>query len=426
MHILFIYVGLPLGGIETLLVRLSQALSRSGARVSVLLATRKGDAGLLAQLGQGARVAYLDEFLPRGPWSPIQDKPLLRFALPLDGAALRQWLGGTPDVCHAADVGALLLAARLQSAVDIGRVTAGVYHDREYLFDDESHNQFVRTAASLFRSLPPRNVVFFNENSVRLHCERFGQDYTQSTLTPIGVDLQRLGSAALGRPSRRIVSIGRLTPFKTYNTHMIETIARMRTMGLEFQYEIYGTGECEDALRAQIAQSNLQDLVHLKGALAYERMREVLDGALAFVGSGTALIEASAAGIPAIIGIEHAADASTYGFLHELKGLSYHDAGLPYALTTFDACLLALSQASGGEYAELARRAQARAQDFGLERTAADFAQLAVMAQPAFVDRYHLGALMSIMLNASMLVLRWHASRGRARFFDRHSNVTHR
>jgi len=426
MHILFIYVGLPLGGIETLLVRLSKALSRSGARVSVLLATRQADDGLLTQLAQVARVAYLDEFLPRGPWSPIREKPLLRFAMPLNGRAFQNWLGGIPDVCHAADVGALLLAARLQSVVDIGRVTAGVYHDREYLFEDASHNRLVSAAALLFKSLPPPNVVFFNENSVRIHCERFGQDYTLSTLTPIGVDLQRVGDRTLGRQSMRIVSIGRLTPFKTYNSHMIQAIARMRAMGLEFTYEIYGTGECEDALRTQIAKSNLQDFVHLKGALAYERMLEVLDGALAFVGSGTALIEASAAGVPAIIGIEHAADAGTYGFLHQLKGLSYHDAGLPYALTTFDACLLALTRASEAEYVDVSRQAQARAQDFSLERTAADFAKLATLAQPALAPRHHISALKSISLNASMLALRWLASSGRARFFDRHSNVTQR
>lgn len=422
MHILFVYVGLPLGGVETLLVRLSRSLARAGVRVSVLLATRRADPGLLAQLSDHARIAYLDQFIPAGPWRPILDKPLLRFVLPLDGPALRQWLKDVPDVCHAADTGSLLLAARLSAVAALGRLTVGVYHDREYLFEDEDVT-FVRRAETLFRGLPPEHVVFFNESSVLVHTARFGIDYRAGLLTPIGIDAQGAGAVALGKRSRRVVSIGRLTPFKTYNSQMLEAIARLRSRGLELQYDIYGTGECESALREQIATLGLQQQVHLKGTIAYERIAEVLEGALAFVGSGTVLIEASAAGVPAIIGIEHAVDAGTYGFLHDTNGLSYHDAGLPYPLTSFDTCLETLSMATEAGYAEHTRRAQLRALDFSIERTSRDFIGLAQRTSHTTWRPQSITALESISLNASMLALRWRARRGQARFFDRHSNV---
>lgn len=423
MHVLFVYVGLPLGGIETLLVRLSQSLARASARVSVLLATRHTDAGLLAQLREHANVAYLDQFLPQGPWSPIQDKPLLRFVLPIHSNALQGWLQGSPDICHAADTGSLLLAMRLAAATDIGKLTVGVYHDREYLFEESASNIFVHKADALFRALPPEHLVFFNESSVRVHSERFGADYRAATLTPIGIDTARWRAHSLGRQSNRIVSIGRLTPFKSYNSHMVDAIARLRTQGLHLQYDIYGTGECAQSLTEQIARLNLQDSVHLKGSIAYGQIPQALEAALAFVGSGTALIEASAAGVPSIIGIEHARDAGTYGFLHDTTGLSYHDAGLPYPLTTFDACLTTLSEMSKADYAETAHRARLRAEDFGIDRTCEGFLGLLDRTRRTTWQPQAISAPESVVLNASMLALRWRASRGEARFFDRHSNV---
>lgn len=424
MHILFVYVGLPIGGIETLLVRLSKSLSDAGARVSVLFATHHADPGLLAQLGEHARIAYFDQFLPSGPWGDIQGKPLLRFVLPLNAKALREWLQDTPDVCHAPDTGSLLMAARLRAVVDIGHLTAGVYHDREYLFEDYKCSTFVRTSADIFRSLSPEQLVFFNESSVRVHSQRFDKDYSSSTLTPIGIDTAILGKRTLGRKSNRVVSIGRLTPFKTYSGQMVEVIARLRTKGYILQYDIYGTGECEQSLRNQIARLNLQDQVHLKGAISYEQMSQALEGSLAFVGSGTALIEASAAGVPAIVGIEHAADASTYGFLHNITGLSYHDADLPFPLTTFDTCLMELIKGTEAAFAEHAARAKVRAQDFSLESTTRSFLNLGERTQNTPRNLRPIGVCQSVMLNASMMVLRWRALRDRTRYFDRHSSVT--
>ncbi|HEY1395726.1 glycosyltransferase [Roseateles sp.] len=422
MHLLFLYVGLPLGGIETLLVRLSTAMQRSGARVSVLLATRRADPGLLAELRQHASVAFLDEFLPPGPWRPIHAKPLTRFVLPLNVAALREWLGGAPDVCHAPDTTSLMFASRLATAVDLGRVTAGVYHDREYLFEDTG-NRYVDWGHSLFRALPAENVVFFNETSVRVHEQRFGRDFSASPVSPIGVDLDRWHGRTLGRRSDRVISIGRLTPFKTYNTHMIDTIARLKATGLPLRYEIYGTGECEEALRQQIVRLGVEDLISLKGAIAYEHIQDVLAGALAFVGSGTALIEASAAGVPAIVGIEHVEDATTYGFLHQLTGLSYHDQGLPFTTTTFDDCLRSLYEGSDAAYEDVARRAVHRAEDFSLARTTRAFLKLMSPAGARAFQFPKLGIPGWVCLNASMVTLIWRSRRGHAKFFARHSNV---
>jgi 1,2-diacylglycerol 3-alpha-glucosyltransferase len=290
------------------------------------------------------------------------------------------------------------------------------------LFEDKN-NYFVNTAKNIFKNLPIENVIFFNEKSALIHSKRFSKDYSKSTITPIGIATENLEYLPLVNKSNKVISIGRLTPFKTYNSCMIDAIARLKTKGIILNYEIYGTGECEKSLKDKIQQLDLQDQVQLKGDISYDRIKEVLNGALAFVGSGTALIEASAAGVPSIIGIEHATDSATYGFLHSTSGLSYHDAGLGYPLTTFDSCLQALVEGSNSDLAIHSNLAKNRAKDFSIERTTKDFLNLSARAT-TIKNPIHLNVIDCLKINASMINLRLLASCGKARFFDRHSNVT--
>lgn len=367
-HVLFIYVGLPLGGIETLLVRLAEGLSLRGLRISVLLATRRGSPTLVARLAAAARIGYLDEFLsPVGKRLP--DMPLLRMCQAVDGDRLRHWLGGVPDFCHAADTGAVLLAARLSSTADLGPLTIGVYHDREYLFEDPLTQPINVDMARWIREAPPGNLLFFNESSVETHARRFGLDKQALRVCPIGVDLTRFGQQLLGRQSDKIVSIGRLTPFKTYNRVMLDVISSFRDRGITMRYEVWGDGDWQPWLTQRIAELGIGDLVTLKGSLPYEAMEQALEGSLAFVGSGTALIEASAAGVPAIAAIENEPGDSTYGCLHDFTGLSYHDAALPLPITTFAARILALRALQPGEYMRECIAAKQRARDFSLQLT---------------------------------------------------------
>jgi 1,2-diacylglycerol 3-alpha-glucosyltransferase len=379
-HLLFLYVGLPLGGIETLLVRLAEGLHGRGVRLSVLLATRRGDPELRRRLSQAARVGYLDEINPaalRG----LPDAPLLRMSLPLNGKRLADWLGGPPSACHVADTGSLLLALRLAEVADIGPLTMGVYHDREYLYQDPLVKTLGGDAAQAFRLTPPENLVFFNEASIRAHADRYQLEASLLRCCPIGVNLARFNGPPAGRQGHRVVSIGRLTPFKTYNRVMLDVVERARQVGAALQWEVWGDGELRPWMEQQIAARDLGSLVSLKGELRYDAMEQALAGALAFVGSGTALVEASAAGVPAIAAIENERGDSSYGCLHDFAGLSYHDAGLPLPLTSISGRLERLRAASPEAYATECAAAQRRAKDFSLELTLDRFEAL-VNARP--------------------------------------------
>lgn len=416
-HLLFLYVGLPLGGIETLLVRLAEGLARRGVRVSVLLATRRGAPELLGRLQAAARVAFLDEFGPGAMrWMP--QAPLARMCLPLDVERLGAWLGGPPSACHVADTGSLLLALRLAGSTDIGPLTIGVYHDGEYRYEDPLAATIGRDAARAFRQAPSRNLVFFNEASLRTHAVRYALDASLLSCCPIGVDLSRFSGPPAGRQGDRIVSIGRLTPFKTYNRVMLNVIERARDAGGALRWEVWGEGELRPWLEQQVAARDLSSLVSLRGALRYDEMEQALSGALAFVGTGTALVEASATGVPAIAAIEHERGEATYGCLHDFQGLSYHDAGLPLPLTTIGRRIEQLRTASPQAYAAECVAAQTRARDFSLELTLDRFEALAG-AQPY---RPRAGATRAARWLAEMAAIKAAERAGRrSRFIHRHS-----
>lgn len=416
-HLLFLYVGLPLGGIETLLVRLAEGLARRGVRVSVLLATRRGAPELRARLHAAARIGYLDEMNPvAARWMP--DAPLIRMSLPLDGERLAAWLGGTPDACHVADTGSLLLALRLAEATDIGPLTLGVYHDNEYLYEDPLTTCIGRDSARVLSEAPAENLVFFNETSIRAHAARYALEASLLSCCPIGVDLSRFSGPPAGRPGNRIVSIGRLTPFKTYNRVMLDVVERARNNGVALQWEVWGNGELRPWLEQQIASRDLGSLVSLKGELRYDEMERALSGALAFVGSGTALVEASAAGVPAIAAIEHETGEATYGCLHDFSGLSYHDAGLAHPRTTISQRIERLLAASPEAYTVECEAAQRRARDFSLELTLDRFEAL-VGARPY---RPRAAATRALRWLAEMSAVKALERAGRrSRFIHRHS-----
>ncbi len=50
-----------------------------------------------------------------------------------------------------------------------------------------------------------------------------------------------------------------------------------------------------------------------------------MNGAFLFVGSGTAIVEASALGIPSVVGIESSQDPVTFGYLSDIPGFSYNE-----------------------------------------------------------------------------------------------------
>ena len=105
----------------------------------------------------------------------------------------------------------------------------------------------------------------------------------------------------------------------------------------------------------------------LHGSLPYEAMEKVLKDAFVFVGMGTALLEAAACGVPAIVAIESCPRAATYGLFHETAGrhLGYADPNAPEF--SFREKIEHLSQLSADEYENVSHQTVGCASQYAME-----------------------------------------------------------
>jgi glycosyltransferase involved in cell wall biosynthesis len=354
-HILFVYSTLSqLGGIETLIVRLSRRLHSLGHRVTILLQQRSDasneDPALLAEVSKYATVRFVRGWFRAAPGS-------------LSGLDF-----GDVDFVYACESNSLLLATIIQRrCAPAARLVAGVYHPREYACSLKVKRYQMRLVESVFRSMPLQNRFFMNEGAQWEHSEALRKDCSASPLIPIAVDTERFASTNRRPNPYLIVSVGRITDFKTYNFTMLEAIRTLRSRGLPVVYHVYGDGELFPVLKQRVCDLGLEDCVILHGAIAYERFGAVMEEAGAFVGMGTALIEAAACGVPALVAVDSAQEPVTYGFLHEVKGYNfgeYTEGQRQYQLCDKIEELSSLSQE---EYLQVCERSRLRAADFSIE-----------------------------------------------------------
>lgn len=367
-NILLIYGALHLGGIETLIVRMAKAWQGKGIAVTVLLLSRRGDAALLDELGRNAKIVYLADLLV-WPALHCESLSILNWCIPFSRLRVLKLLGDV-DHIHFFDTFTMLITMRLMRIAAIGKkVTGGVYHQYEYAYARLRQPYFVRSLRKTFaRVCRPENIFFFNEISTRTLSSDSGKNFSRSPIMPIGIDLSKhcIRSPA-GTDRLKVVSIGRITSFKTYNIQFLTAMRKLKDQGICVTYHIYGDGDDVPALKKAIEDQGLSKQVFLHGTLPYSKFTEVIGDAFLFLGSGTALIEAAACGVPALIGIESQQDDQTYGFLHDIKGLSYHEKGLDLETHGFDHFYQNLAALSEAEYAEICERSVRKAKEFSME-----------------------------------------------------------
>jgi 1,2-diacylglycerol 3-alpha-glucosyltransferase len=356
VKILFVYDNMySWGGIQTLLVRLVPALHAKGHTVGLL--TRAPGApydvtsGPIDQITRDAAVHYADGDWLTGPRS------VMDLSLP------------DADVIVPCDLPALLLTATVQHVMPAAKIVVGVFATREYCW----HASLLRRrwvqhlSRRMIRQLPAENLMFVSEGSARITGACAGRDLTAAPVLPIAIDTDRLRPSPDRRVDRyKVVSIARLVPYYTHHAQMIRVIADLRRGGHDFTYHAYGEGEDRAALEAEARRLDVDDAVSFHGALPYERLPEILEDAFAYIGLGTALLEAAACGVPALVGIDSRPQPLTQGFFQDSVGheLGGYVPGLPeYPIAEQ---LLWLAGLSDEEYRNVGAASRARAEEFDL------------------------------------------------------------
>lgn len=377
---IFIHGSLAMGGVETFILRMAKqrAIENKNTVIILLSAEERSDKGLIAQAKKYATLLFMPDltYLPR--WIARYFPFHLSLLLPIR-SDLGRYLIDAKHVHVTCGVCAYFYAHIAKYLPTNVKFTVGVYHSLEFCWNSTYLPYFERKNRALFFDrISKSSIIFFNESMVPFYESFSGQSFRMANLFPLGViepclsDSQQLSQLYGSKGTLKLVSVGRLVPFKTYNLHMIEVVAKLHQEGITCVYDVYGDGPLEQEMKKMISERALHGYVNLKGGLDYDRFAEVVSTYDIFIGSGSAIVQAAGLGVSGIIGIENTTLPETYGFLGELEGFSYNEDGL-YDKKSLTAVLRYFNELSTEERTNLSRRHIVKAKEFSMAQCVYNF-----------------------------------------------------
>ena len=333
---LFIYGSLGLGGIETFFMRIAKERFQLGLTTSILLMGNpdRNNSKLLMEVEKYAEVIYPNQLF-FNILGLARISPLL---LPIKRNRLREVLEKTNQI-HVYDGMHALLGYRLSRVM--GKklpVTIGFYHYIKYLWGGDRvawHERVNRKF--VFDYLPQQSLLFFSKGNRDLYIKHKKNNFVNANTFRLGVvDKKEVKiSGKLNKPLR-IVAIGRLVEFKTYNFYMIDVVKSLVVKGYKVQFDIYGDGPLRQQIKGKIEQLGMAEFVHLNGTLDYSKFDETVMQYDLFIGSGTAIIQSSALGVPSIVGVENVIEPKSYGYFGNVSEYEYNLKGLNLPLLSVE------------------------------------------------------------------------------------------
>jgi len=308
MKLLFIKDEFGLGGVETLIMRLSELLVRDGHNVCVL--TSEPYPGSLDVLPKSVQVIALGINYNRAYGSFVSKSGLKAVA------------SFSPDIVFSTSFRdfwvACDIAARLRTNP---KVLVGVYVDKEYCPVRSRWSLGIGTHLVRYafdRCIPDESKLFMSRTVRRNHERSYNRSMSCSSVCVLPIDVLKYRLVARNPCRTRIVSVGRLVDFKTYNLYMLDVVRSLREAGIPVTWDVYGTGPLLKEMQRKALRWGLCDSVLFHGAIPYEQFGDIMCSAGVFVGMGTALLEAAACGVPSIVAVPHEVEGRTYGWVYDL------------------------------------------------------------------------------------------------------------
>ena len=317
VRFVFLYGPMAHGGIETMILRVANFLTRQGRIVDVCV-NPGGD--LEGLLDPRVNVRHYDEIGElRGHFRQMQgvaDTPTILVSFDSSCAArgmlLVREFGQDDTLCH----------------------ITGVFHPTEYFMPGQPRDR-VWLNARVAKALAPHSMFFMNEECRTAHAGWLQTELADSPIIALPADAPDAIWQPVSGTELRIVSVGRLVDFKAYNLGAPLVLKQLLDAGVNASWDIYGYGELESAVRAAAAAAGVDTKLRLRGKLAYERYGELAGNYDVFVGMGTAAIEAAMSGLPTIVATV-GEQRGSHGFIQELPfgnvgeripGRALHDIG---------------------------------------------------------------------------------------------------
>jgi len=204
--------------------------------------------------------------------------------------------------------------------------------------------------------ISPESIIFGNTATKNHHSKKLNFNFDASPVIRLFIDLDKYKfKDRVNLPRTKIVSIGRLVSYKTYNFSMLTVIKNLKSAFFPLQWHIYGDGDLTERLNREIMHLNLENSVFLHGPINYSKFEDVLEDAFLFVGTGTSLLEAAACGVPALTAIEYCSDPLTYGNISNIKGIDMFEKNLNIPIYKLEECIKKILTLPSAEYATLQR-----------------------------------------------------------------------
>lgn len=218
-----------------------------------------------------------------------------------------------PDIIYSVSSETLALSFLIQYIFPNSKLVTAVLHPGEYSWKPNRQNLFSIFTKRLIQCLPSENIFSMNESVLYAH-----KTYvSKSEIVPIFIDIERFLIKRTPN-KRKVLSVGQIIPFKTYNFYMLDVIKNLISAGYDYEYHIYGHGTQVNELIEEIKNKSLENVIFFHGEIGYDDLPSVFADAYVFIGMGTTIIEASASGIPSILA-SPTKKAVSYGWFFDQK-----------------------------------------------------------------------------------------------------------
>lgn len=376
MRFLFIHPSTGvLGGIETLLARMSQWLIENGHQVT-LLAEQPGK---------------WTELLPRDVRCIVLDKRFPKLFYYLHARRLWNSLGiEKPDVIKSFDIGSSWIACQLADiAHNDCKVVAGIYNPYIFKWYWAPKSLSPWSVKRLYlknylKCIPANARVFCGVDQLE---ELDEVHHQQGLLWPIPIDTTQFELAVRKPKWGKIVSVGRLSPMKEYNLYMIDVIKALRDRGREVTWTVYGAGGYENEMRERIRKNKLEPFVFMKGAVPYARFWKVLEDAYVFVGMGTSILEAALFQVPNVNANAYDREGLTCGSVYTFPAGSVGPGYAPPKLKVIDE-LERILNLNPGDYRAEENRVGSCVAMHEVNNSMNNFLQIVREAEPVASDKF--------------------------------------
>lgn len=318
---------MSLGGIETLILRMAQ--SQLNHKFAFLFLRRPKKRTLMNDLKLTSSLVIEDINVLLLSLFKHQKSVLLE--------RLKKFGMNHVNCIYVFNAQSLVIACCLQKLFPGVKICMGVYHFNEYLWENKPTTYIQKEIYKIIHLIPDENIFFMNSATKNINQSRLPKRFNASPIVNVPLDVNRFGRIMRNPNKFKIISVGRLVHFKNYNFHLIPIVKSLHQIDPRITYHIYGYGTREKELIKAIHDQQAEQCVFFHGPVSYDQYPEVLKDAYLFVGCGTALLEASAAGVPSLIGPCLGEKVVTYGwtcdqedantgeYCAEKPVLSYHD-----------------------------------------------------------------------------------------------------